>query len=110
MPSWQAPQPHHTLTHSLAAACLLMPAAAAAAALQEDPFNAIMAGALTGGFLQLRSGLRPAFRSAVFGGALLVRRHTAAGNGLLSVVGVALHCSTAEAAARFITCVAMGWQ
>jgi import inner membrane translocase subunit TIM17 len=40
--------------------------------MQEDPFNAIMAGALTGGFLQLRSGLRPAFRSAVFGGALLV--------------------------------------
>ncbi|KAF6243701.1 mitochondrial import inner membrane translocase subunit Tim17 [Scenedesmus sp. NREL 46B-D3] len=38
---------------------------------KEDPFNAIMAGALTGGFLQLRSGLRPAFRSAVFGGALL---------------------------------------
>lgn len=40
--------------------------------LQEDPFNAIAAGALTGGFLQLRAGLRPAFRSAVFGGVLLV--------------------------------------
>ncbi len=39
---------------------------------QEDPFNAIIAGTLTGGFLQLRSGLRPAFRSAVFGGVLLV--------------------------------------
>lgn len=39
---------------------------------QEDPFNAIMAGALTGGFLQLRAGLRPAFRSAVVGGVLLV--------------------------------------
>jgi hypothetical protein len=39
---------------------------------QEDPFNAIIAGTLTGGFLQLRSGLRPAFRSAVFGGMLLV--------------------------------------
>lgn len=38
---------------------------------QEDPFNAIMAGALTGGFLQLRSGVRPALRSAVFGGVLL---------------------------------------
>jgi import inner membrane translocase subunit TIM17 len=40
---------------------------------KEDPFNAIMAGALTGGFLQIRSGLKPAFRSAVFGGVLLVR-------------------------------------
>jgi import inner membrane translocase subunit TIM17 len=38
---------------------------------KEDPFNAIMAGALTGGFLQLRSGVRPALRSAVFGGVLL---------------------------------------
>eukprot|EP00877_Chromochloris_zofingiensis_P012467 jgi/Chrzof1/7474/Cz02g25090.t1 len=38
---------------------------------KEDPFNAIAAGALTGGFLQLRAGLRPAFRSAVFGGVLL---------------------------------------
>ena len=43
---------------------------------QEDPFNAIMAGALTGGFLQIRSGLKPAFRSAVFGGVLLVRQRT----------------------------------
>ena len=39
---------------------------------QEDPFNAIMAGALTGGFLQLRAGLKPAFRAAVMGGVLLV--------------------------------------
>jgi hypothetical protein len=31
-----------------------------------------MAGAATGGFLSLRSGLRPAFRSAVVGGLLLV--------------------------------------
>lgn len=38
---------------------------------KEDPFNAIMAGAMTGGFLQIRSGLKPAFRSAVFGGVLL---------------------------------------
>lgn len=38
---------------------------------KEDPFNAIIAGAATGGFLQLRSGVRPAFRSAVFGGVLL---------------------------------------
>lgn len=28
---------------------------------------------MTGGFLQIRSGLKPAFRSAVFGGVLLVR-------------------------------------
>lgn len=40
--------------------------------LQEDPFNAIMAGAATGGFLQLRAGLKPAFRSAMVGGVLLV--------------------------------------
>lgn len=40
---------------------------------QEDPFNAIIAGAATGGFLQLRAGLRPAFRSAVMGGVILVR-------------------------------------
>lgn len=38
---------------------------------QEDPFNAIIAGAATGGFLQLRSGLRPAMRSAMVGGVLL---------------------------------------
>lgn len=44
---------------------------------QEDPFNAIMAGAATGGFLQLRAGLKPAFRSAVVGGVLLVSPHTA---------------------------------
>lgn len=40
--------------------------------LQEDPFNAIMAGAMTGGFLQLRAGLRPAMVSAITGGCLLV--------------------------------------
>lgn len=38
---------------------------------KEDPFNAIMAGAATGGFLQLRAGLKPAFRSAIVGGVLL---------------------------------------
>lgn len=38
---------------------------------KEDPFNAIMAGAMTGGFLQLRAGLRPAMVSAITGGCLL---------------------------------------
>lgn len=38
---------------------------------QEDPWNAIIAGAATGGFLQIRSGPRPAFRAAVMGGVLL---------------------------------------
>ncbi len=41
-------------------------------ALQEDPWNAIGAGALTGGFLQLRFGLSSAAKSAMFGGFLLV--------------------------------------
>lgn len=39
---------------------------------QEDPWNAIMAGALTGGFLQLRHGLKSAGQSALFGGFILV--------------------------------------
>ncbi|KAI3711596.1 hypothetical protein L1987_70135 [Smallanthus sonchifolius] len=38
---------------------------------KEDPWNSIFAGAATGGLLQLRQGLRPAARSAVFGGVLL---------------------------------------
>lgn len=38
---------------------------------KEDPWNSIGAGALTGGILQLRSGLRSAARSAAFGGVLL---------------------------------------
>lgn len=38
---------------------------------KEDPWNAIGAGFLTGGFLQLRSGLKSAARSAVVGGLLL---------------------------------------
>lgn len=41
--------------------------------MQEDPWNAIGAGALTGGFLQLRSGFKSAAKSAAFGGILLVR-------------------------------------
>ncbi|BBN00614.1 mitochondrial import inner membrane translocase subunit TIM17 [Marchantia polymorpha subsp. ruderalis] len=38
---------------------------------KEDPWNSIAAGAATGGFLQLRAGMRSATRSAVFGGVLL---------------------------------------
>lgn len=38
---------------------------------KEDPWNSIAAGALTGGFLQLRTGARSAARSAAFGGVLL---------------------------------------
>jgi import inner membrane translocase subunit TIM17 len=38
---------------------------------KEDPWNAIGAGALTGGFLQLRSGFKSAAKSAAFGGVLL---------------------------------------
>ena len=41
--------------------------------MQEDPWNSIAAGALTGGILQLRTGLPSAARSAAFGGVLLVR-------------------------------------
>ena len=40
--------------------------------MQEDPWNSITAGFLTGGFLQLRTGPRSAAKSAVFGGVLLV--------------------------------------
>jgi import inner membrane translocase subunit TIM17 len=38
---------------------------------KEDPWNSIMAGAATGGFLQMRQGLGAASRSAMFGGVLL---------------------------------------
>uniref|UniRef100_A0A0C9QMH1 TSA: Wollemia nobilis Ref_Wollemi_Transcript_22223_1287 transcribed RNA sequence n=1 Tax=Wollemia nobilis TaxID=56998 RepID=A0A0C9QMH1_9CONI len=38
---------------------------------KEDPWNSIGAGAATGGFLQMRQGLRSATRSAIFGGVLL---------------------------------------
>ncbi|KAF8400941.1 hypothetical protein HHK36_014244 [Tetracentron sinense] len=38
---------------------------------KEDPWNSIIAGAATGGFLQMRQGLGPASRSAMFGGVLL---------------------------------------
>eukprot|EP00252_Welwitschia_mirabilis_P017378 TRINITY_DN38498_c0_g1_i1.p1 TRINITY_DN38498_c0_g1~~TRINITY_DN38498_c0_g1_i1.p1 ORF type:complete len:239 (-),score=40.33 TRINITY_DN38498_c0_g1_i1:172-888(-) len=38
---------------------------------KEDPWNSIAAGAATGGFLQMRQGLRSATKSAIFGGILL---------------------------------------
>ncbi|XP_052198548.1 mitochondrial import inner membrane translocase subunit TIM17-2-like [Diospyros lotus] len=38
---------------------------------KEDPWNSIIAGAATGGFLQMRQGLPAASRSALFGGVLL---------------------------------------
>lgn len=38
---------------------------------KEDPWNSIASGALTGGSLALRSGLRTAGRSAALGGVLL---------------------------------------
>ncbi|CAG9462589.1 unnamed protein product [Pedinophyceae sp. YPF-701] len=38
---------------------------------KEDPLNAVMAGAATGGILQLRMGMKSAMRSAAFGGVLL---------------------------------------
>ncbi|CAN4090291.1 unnamed protein product [Withania somnifera] len=38
---------------------------------KEDPWNSIIAGAATGGFLQMRQGLGAASRSALFGGILL---------------------------------------
>ncbi|KAF4351293.1 mitochondrial import inner membrane translocase subunit TIM17-2 [Cannabis sativa] len=38
---------------------------------KEDPWNSIIAGAATGGFLQMRQGFRAASRSAAFGGVLL---------------------------------------
>lgn len=53
---------------TLTCACLTLPCTPE----QEDPYNAIAAGALTGGFLQLRFGLRSAAKSAAFGGFLLV--------------------------------------
>ncbi|KAJ4951789.1 hypothetical protein NE237_028621 [Protea cynaroides] len=38
---------------------------------KEDPWNSIIAGAATGGFLQMRQGFGAASRSAIFGGVLL---------------------------------------
>lgn len=44
--------------------------------MQEDPWNSIASGALTGGFLQMRHGPASAARHAVMGGAILVRDGT----------------------------------
>lgn len=38
---------------------------------KEDPWNSILAGAATGGFLSMRQGFGAASRSALFGGVLL---------------------------------------
>ncbi|KAL6496556.1 hypothetical protein OROGR_029814 [Orobanche gracilis] len=38
---------------------------------KEDPWNSIIAGAATGGFLHMRQGMGAASRSAVFGGVIL---------------------------------------
>ncbi|KAF3442969.1 hypothetical protein FNV43_RR16887 [Rhamnella rubrinervis] len=38
---------------------------------KEDPWNSIIAGAATGGFLQMRQGFAASARSAAFGGILL---------------------------------------
>eukprot|EP00955_Chlamydomonas_euryale_P027367 288520-Chlamydomonas_euryale.AAC.2 len=70
--------------------------------VQEDPWNAIGAGALTGGFLQLRSGFRSAAKSAAFGGVLLVRG-LASGAG-----GVVLHGKAV--AGRVLCCMATLWR
>ena len=43
---------------------------------QEDPWNSISAGALTGGFLSLRTGPASAAKSALAGGILLVCPHS----------------------------------
>ena len=59
---------------------------------QEDPWNSISAGALTGGFLQLRTGARSAAKSAAFGGVLLVRAP-----GLECAVGARGGCGLATA-------------
>lgn len=56
---------------------------------KEDPWNAIAAGALTGGFLQLRFGLKSAAKSAAFGGFLLA---------LIEGLGIALNRMTAPSA------------
>lgn len=53
---------------------------------KEDPWNSIASAALTGGLLQLRTGLRSAMKSAAFGGILL---------GMIEGVGILLTRVTA---------------
>ncbi len=65
--------------------------------LQEDPWNSIAAGALTGGFLQLRTGPRSAARSAAFGGILLVGHAEADDHS--NIVSIALHMLSVAATA-----------
>ena len=79
--------------HACLSPCLL---------LQEDPFNAIMAGAATGGFLQLRAGLRPAFKSAVVGGVLLVS--VACREAQLTGTHNAVHCLAVQFKSCCSTC------
>jgi import inner membrane translocase subunit TIM17 len=38
---------------------------------KEDAFNQIAAGAMTGGLLAFRAGMRVAFKNAMFGGMIL---------------------------------------
>lgn len=38
---------------------------------QDDPWNAICSGFVTGGILQIRSGPQSAFRNAMIGGVML---------------------------------------
>ena len=38
---------------------------------QDDPWNAVMSGFLTGGILAIRSGPQAAFKNAVIGGVML---------------------------------------
>lgn len=49
---------------------------------KEDPWNSIAAGALSGGVLSIRSGLRPALQNAAAGGILLA---------LIEGIGILLH-------------------
>ncbi|KAJ0262219.1 Mitochondrial import inner membrane translocase subunit TIM17-2 [Hirschfeldia incana] len=54
---------------------------------KEDPWNSIIAGAATGGFLSMRQGPNAAVRSALVGGVLLA---------LIEGAGIALNKLTAE--------------
>ena len=49
---------------------------------QDDPWNAVAAGFVTGGILQIRSGPQSAFKNACIGGVMLA---------LIEGVGVAMN-------------------